>query len=80
VNCSSIRTEAIEIEQGTLWKAHSLALCLKISLEYGDNSSKGPYYPDMMDVLAELIRRGANGIDSVKLGSFVSSTARRPDE
>jgi len=63
--------EAIEKERDALLRAESIIICMKRSLEHEDSHAGGPYYPDVIELVRELIRKAFNGLDSVNLRTCV---------
>jgi hypothetical protein len=63
--------EAIENERDALLRAESIIICMKRSLELEEGLVKGPYYPDVIELVRELVRKAFNGLDSVNLRTFV---------
>jgi hypothetical protein len=59
--------EAIENERSNLSRAESVLGCLAISMEYENDSVRGPYYPDVAQLARELVRQSINGLDSLVL-------------
>ncbi len=57
----------LESEQGLLLKAESLLLCIAKSLDDCAHPITGPYYPDVVALAAELIKRRALNIDQLLL-------------
>jgi hypothetical protein len=59
--------EAIETERGNLSTADSVLGCLMIAMEYEADSVTGPYYPDVVGLARDLVRKSINGLDSLVL-------------
>jgi hypothetical protein len=59
--------EAIETERDNLSRADSLLGCLKIAMEYGESTHKGPYYPDVAQIAREMVRKSINALDPINL-------------
>jgi hypothetical protein len=57
----------LESEQGLLLKAESLLLCIAKSMDDSTHPSTGPYYPDVVALASELIKRRALNIDQLLL-------------
>jgi hypothetical protein len=61
--------EFLSAEQRILLKAESLLLCVAKSMDDSAHPSTGPYYPDVIELAAELLRRRADGIDELLIDS-----------
>jgi hypothetical protein len=61
----------LESEQGFLLKAESLLLCIAKSMDDGAHPITGPYYPDVVTLAAELIKRRAVNIDQLLLDGWL---------
>lgn len=59
----------LESEQGLLLKVESLLLCIAKSMDDCAHPSAGPYYPDVVTLAAELVKRRAVNIDELLLDS-----------
>ena len=59
--------EFLSAEQGFLLKAESLLLCIAKSMDDSALPSTGPYYPDAIELVSELLRRRAERIDELLL-------------
>jgi hypothetical protein len=59
--------KAIETERDNLSRADSLLRCLKIAMEYGETTHKGPYYPDVAQIAQEMVRKSINALDPINL-------------
>ena len=59
--------DAIETERGNLSKAESVLGCLAIAMEYETDSVNGPHYPDVAQIVQELVRKSIDGLDSLVL-------------
>jgi hypothetical protein len=59
--------KAIEIERDNLSRADSLLRCLKIAMEYGETTHKGPYYPDVAQIAQEMVRKSISALDPINL-------------
>jgi hypothetical protein len=57
----------LESEQGFLLKAESLLLCIAKSMDDSAHPSTGPYYPDVVELVSDLIGRRARNIDEMLL-------------
>jgi hypothetical protein len=57
----------LESEQGLLLKVESLLLCIATSMDDCAHPSTGPYYPDVVALAADLIKRRAVNIDQLLL-------------
>jgi hypothetical protein len=61
--------KAIEMERDNLSRAQSLLGCLKAAMEYAEVDSKGPYYPDVVQLAASIVRKSINALDPINLPS-----------
>jgi hypothetical protein len=59
--------KAVEIERGNLSRALSLLGCLNIAMEYGEMNHKGPYYPDVVELASEMVRKSIGALDPINL-------------
>jgi hypothetical protein len=59
--------KAIETERDNLSRADSLLECLKIAMEYGETTHKGPYYPDVAQIVHEMVRKSIRALDPINL-------------
>jgi hypothetical protein len=59
--------KTIETERDNLSRAESLLGCLKIAMEYGESTHKGPYYPDVAQIAHEMVRKSINALDPINL-------------
>ena len=59
--------KAVEIERGNLSRAVSLLGCLNIAMEYGEMNHKGPYYPDVVELASEMVRKSISALDPINL-------------
>ena len=59
--------KTIETERDNLSRAESLLGCLKIVMEYGETTHKGPYYPDVAQIAQEMVRKSINALDPINL-------------
>jgi hypothetical protein len=60
---------AIETERDNLSRAEALLGCLKIAMEYGERSYKGPYYPDVAEIARLMVRKSISALDPINLPS-----------
>jgi hypothetical protein len=60
---------AIETERDNLSRAESLLGCLKIAMEYGSETDKLPYYPDVAQIAGEMVRKSIQALDPINLPS-----------
>jgi hypothetical protein len=61
--------KAIESERDNLSRAQSLLGCLSLAMEYGEMNHKGPYYPDVVQMAARIVRKSLNALDPINLPS-----------
>jgi hypothetical protein len=61
--------EAVETERDRLSRAESLLGCLTIAMEYGEMPPKEPYYPDVAEIVREMLRKSISALDPIKLPS-----------
>jgi hypothetical protein len=60
--------EAIEDERARLMKAHSILGCITLAMEGDDSASAAkPYYPDLIELVRELVNESINGLEAGKL-------------
>ena len=59
--------EFLSAEQGFLLKAESLLLCIAKSMDDSEHPSTGPYYPDVIELMSDLLRQKADRIDELLL-------------
>jgi hypothetical protein len=59
--------KAVDIERGNLSRAVSLLGCLNIAMEYGEMNHKGPYYPDVVELASEMVRKSISALDPINL-------------
>lgn len=64
--------EFLSAEQGFLLKVESLLLCIAKSMDDSEHPSAGPYYPDALELVAELLRRKSDRIDELLLDGRLS--------
>jgi hypothetical protein len=62
---------AVETERDNLSRAESLLGCLKIAMEYGSETDKLPYYPDVAQIAGEMVRKSIQALDPINLPSPV---------
>ena len=62
---------AVETERDNLSRAESLLGCLKIAMEYGSETDKLPYYPDVAQIAGEMVRKSIDALDPINLPSPV---------
>jgi hypothetical protein len=60
---------AVECERDNLSRAESLLGCLKTAMEYADESDTDPYYPDVVQIASEMVRKSINALDPINLPS-----------
>ena len=60
---------AVETERDNLSRAESLLGCLKIAMEYGSETDKLPYYPDVAQIAGEMVRKSIQALDPINLPS-----------
>jgi hypothetical protein len=71
--------EFLQSEQGFLLKMQSLLLCIAQSMDDSAHPSTGPYYPDVVELAAELSRRRAANIDDLLLAGRLPAAKRVED-
>jgi hypothetical protein len=71
--------EFLQSEQGFLLKMQSLLLCIAQSMDDSAHPSTGPYYPDVVELAAELSRRRASNIDDLLLAGRLPAAKRVED-
>jgi hypothetical protein len=59
--------EFLDLEHGFLLKVESLLLCIAKSMDDGTHPPTGPYYPDVVGLACELVRRRARSFDELLL-------------
>ena len=69
--------EFLSAEQGFLLKAESLLLCIAKSMDESEHPSTGPYYPDVIELASEIIRRRPHSIDEFLLDGRLPVIAGR---
>jgi hypothetical protein len=63
---------AVETERDNLSQAESLLGCLKIAMEYGSETDKLPYYPDVAQIAGEMVRKSIQALDPINLPALQS--------
>jgi hypothetical protein len=58
---------AVETERDNLSRAESILGCLKIAMEYGSETDKLPYYPDVAQIAGEMVRKSVQALDPINL-------------
>jgi hypothetical protein len=72
--------EFLASELGFLRKAQSLLECIANSMDDSTHPSTGPYYPDVLEVATDLIRRRAADLDELSLdGRILADVPGEPD-
>jgi hypothetical protein len=61
--------EAIETERDNLSRAQSLLGCVKLAMEYAQVDHKGPYYPDLVEMASDIVRKSIDALDPINLPS-----------
>jgi hypothetical protein len=69
--------EFLSAEQGFLLRAESLLLCIAKSMDDSEHPSTGPYYPDVIELVSELLRQKADRIDELLLDGRLPVTEGR---
>jgi hypothetical protein len=59
--------EFLNAEQGFLLRVESLLLCIAQSMDDSVHPSTGPYYPDVVELASELLKRRAWTFDQLLL-------------
>jgi hypothetical protein len=59
--------EFLDAEHGFLLKVDSLLLCIAKSMDDSTHPVTGPYYPDVIELVSELVRRRADSFDDLLL-------------
>jgi hypothetical protein len=59
--------EFLDAEHGFLLKVDSLLLCIAKSMDDSAHPVTGPYYPDVVELASELVRRRADSFDDLLL-------------
>jgi len=65
--------EFLQSEQGFLLKAESLLLCIAKSIDDSSHPSTGPYYPDVVELAANLVKRRAEALDDLLLDGRIAA-------
>jgi hypothetical protein len=63
--------EFLDSEQGFLLKAESLLLCIAKSMDDSSHPCTGPYYPDVVELAADLVKRRSVKLDELLLDGYV---------
>jgi hypothetical protein len=71
--------EFLDSEQGFLLKVESLLLCISTSMDDWAHPSTGPYYPDVVELASEILRRRARSFDELLLDGRLPAVAARSD-
>ena len=71
--------EFLQSEQGFLLKMQSLLLCIAQSMDDSALPSTGPYFPDVVELAAELSRRRAANMDDLLLAGRLPGAKRVGD-
>ena len=58
---------AVESERDNLSRAESILGCLKIAMEYGSETEKPPYFPDVAQIAGEMVRKSIQALDPINL-------------
>jgi hypothetical protein len=69
----------LDAEQGFLLKVESLLLCISTSMDDSTHPSTGPYYPDVVELASEIVRRRARSFDELLLDGRLLAVAMRSD-
>jgi hypothetical protein len=65
----SLTLNAIETERDNLSRAQSLLGCLKLAMEYAEVDHRGPYYPDLVQMASDIVRKSIDALDPINLPS-----------
>jgi hypothetical protein len=65
--------EFLQSEQGFLLKAESLLLCIAKSMEDSSHPCAGPYYPDVVELAADLVKRRSVKLDELLLDGCIEA-------
>jgi hypothetical protein len=68
--------EFLDLEHGFLLKVESLLLCMAKSMDDSDHPITGPYYPDVVELACELVRRRARRFDELLLDGRLPAMER----
>jgi hypothetical protein len=71
--------EFLDSEQGFLLKVESLLLCISTSMDDSTHPSTGPYYPDVVELASEIVRRRARSFDELLLDGRLPAVATPSD-
>lgn len=63
--------EVIEAERTRLMQAESLLQCLLVALEDEEVETRGPYYPQVIELARELLTRSIDHLDSLRLRPLI---------
>jgi hypothetical protein len=66
----------LDLEHGFLLKVESLLLCMAKSMDDSDHPITGPYYPDVVELACELVRRRARRFDELLLDGRLPAIER----
>ncbi len=67
--------EFLESERDFLLKAESVLLCITQSMDDSRHPSAGPYYPDVVELASDLVKRRAVRLDELLLDGRVPGNA-----
>lgn len=71
VNALASLEDAVDRERLHLMKAHSLLQCIDLAIEAGGAlqpvGASGPYFPDVVELAADLVRASINRLDLLLL-------------
>jgi hypothetical protein len=62
--------EAIEEERARLMQAESLLHCVLIAMD-DDSEARGPYYPNLIELIRVLVNQSIGALDSVRLRPMI---------
>jgi hypothetical protein len=65
--------EFLQSEQGFLTKTESLLWCIAKSMDDSSHPSTGPYYPDVVELAADLVKRRAVRLDELLLDGRIAA-------
>jgi hypothetical protein len=60
-------SDKLEKVRGELARAVSLLDCIVLAMEHGEGESKGPYYPELVGMARDIVRKSNNDLDIVSL-------------
>jgi hypothetical protein len=63
----TLALNAIEVERDNLSRADSLLGCLALAMEHGGIDHKGPYYPDVVQMAREIVKKSIGALDPIHL-------------